>query len=757
MTIRLSIKACLLCILVNQVATAQYTIFGFVSDVATKERLIGATINILGTKRGAITNAYGFFSLPAISKNDTALIVTYVGYERRIIPIVSNRQNETALDIQLCLSPIESDAVLIEADQDRTNTISTDMGIMSMQINQIECLPSLGGEVDILKAMQLHSGVSSVQELSNGICVRGGSSDQNLVLLDGIPLYNPNHLFGYFSVFNTDAIKNVELIKGGIPAAYGGRLSSVMTFAMNDGNLEETVIKGGVSLIASRISVEGPFSDEKKGSYLVSARRSYFDQIVFAVDPPKDKSASFYIFDLTGKVNYSLTDADRVYGSAYFGNDNFTNSGGSGSDPFDMNLVWGNQAYSIRWNHIWDPKLFSNTSVIYSYYLSNQKSTLYNVNSNKEPSVKDLAINIDGEYAVGANQSISFGTSYIHHRYNLTAGLLENSNEAIKMESQELQFYSSYSTDFSESFRMTSGVRSDYFGSGNFLEVDPRLNIRYLMTEDVSVKMSYTRMHQFVHMLSSSLFTLPGEVYYPATEYLKPETSQQISAGVFSSFMTLGAYSNIDASVEVYYKDLSNLPMFRNRFSSPSEERIREDVILGKGWAYGIDAEISKRSGAWTGWLSYSFLTAWRQYNEKNNGMAFHPRYEHEHQINGYLNYLLTPRWSFGLLFTAASGQPVTVPRQRYYMTQDGTTNNELVDYGEIYSHRLNWYHHLDVSATYAWKGWGIQWELFVNIYNLYNYPLPIVVSYGGNNYFGYDFSQESIGLIPTLGVNFSY
>ncbi|HLP18578.1 MAG TPA: TonB-dependent receptor, partial [Bacteroidota bacterium] len=393
------------------------TIYGYINDASTKERLIGAVIRIGGTDRGAITNGYGFFSLPDVVLPVVELRVTYIGYESKRIVVRSAEWNNKPLDVQLCRSEIAAGEVVIEADRDRSHTLSTEMGVVSVPIQQIQSLPSVGGEVDLLKAMQLYSGVSSGQELSNGIFVRGGNFDQNLFLLDGVTIYNPNHLFGFFSVFNMDAIKSAELIKGGFPAEYGGKLSSIISFAMNEGDLEHTVLKGGVSLIACRLSVEGPWSSEKQGSYLVSARRSYLDPAFKSKTLDDAGTNAFYIFDLTAKMNYTVTDDDRVYLSAYFGRDNFTHGeSGLNQTLFDMNLIWGNQAYNFRWNHLWSSRLFSNLSLVYSDYFSKQSTSLYSLISAKEPSVKDLSLKADGEFWIADNQSLLFGGAIIDHR-----------------------------------------------------------------------------------------------------------------------------------------------------------------------------------------------------------------------------------------------------------------------------------------------------------------------------------------------------
>lgn len=348
-----------------------------------------------------------------------------------------------------------------------------------------------------------------------------------------------------------------------------------------------------------------------------------------------------------------------------------------------------------------------------------------------------------------------FESEYVYHRYRATAGLLERNDEIVALNSNELQNYISHDWKISEQLRITDGIRVDYFSTAKKVEIDPRVNVRYLVTDDISLKGSYTRMHQFVHLLSTAVFALPGDVYYPATEFLKPQTSEQTSFGIFSSLAFLNM-PEVESSVEVYYKDMKNLPMFRKKYSSSSDERIRQDVVIGKGWAYGMDVQIDKQSGAFTGWLSYSFLSAWRQFDEKNGGRAFRPKFERTHQLNIVLNYSLSEKWRAGTIFILASGQPITVPRQKYFIFNQngsrGSSKDYVLDYGDIYSFRLPMYNRLDISLTREWENW----ELFMNLFNVYAYPIPLYTSYY-NSSSGSDFVQFNVGFIPTVGVNFKF
>ena len=731
---------------------AQINLHGFVSDALTKERLIGANIRIEGTSRGTITNNYGFFSLPDINSSGIKIKISYLGYVTKIIELkeIENKP----INIFLKPTDIKVEEIVVEADRHHDHISSTSIGNISIPIMQIQTLPSVGGEVDLLKAVQLQSGVSSGNELSNGIYVRGGSFDQNLILLDGVTIYNPNHLWGFLSIFNTDAVKNVELIKGGIPAEYGGRLSSVLSFTLKDGNLEKTTWQGGVSTISSRLSVEGPFS--KNGSYLISLRRSYFDLPLFFLNSEyKEYENKAYFYDFIAKANYTISNSDRFYLSGYFGKDAFTSKYTySDLSDIDIGFSWGNQAYNLRWNHLWSSDFFSNVALVYSDYYSLQKE--FNYRSSmifiKEPSVKDFSLKADGEYFINENHSLKFGTAFINHRFRATAGLFENSNEIALINVNEIQNYISHDWKITERLQITEGIRYDYFSTIKKGEIDPRINLRYLINDDLSLKVSYTKMYQFTHLLSTSIIMLPGDIYYPSTQFLMPENSQQISAGIFSSLSFL-KLPEIETSLEIFYKDMKNLPMFRHRFSSPSDENIKQDVVIGKGWAYGIDLQLNKNYGAFTGWLSYSYLFTRRQYEEKNGGRAFSPKFERPHQLNIVINSSLSDDWLIGATFILASGQPFTIPRQVYYVE-----DFRIINYGDIYSFRLPTYNRMDLSFTRRWESWGVKFETFLNLYNVYNYPAPLLAWYGSSfSRTGNHLVTFSVGFFPTIGVNFKF
>ena len=521
------------------------TIRGYVSDSTSGERLVGATVVLVDKPRGTTTNAFGFFSLPDVADTVFQLKVSYVGYRVRVVAMKSSEASEYPLEIHLAPEPIQIGEVVVEAASQAERLRSTTVGLISIAVSQIKSLPSVGGEVDILKAVQLSSGVSVGQEGSNGFYVRGGGFDQNLILLDGVPVYNPNHLFGFFGVFNTDALKSIDLFKAGIPAEYGGRLSSVLSIAMKEGNREKFEARGGVSMLTSRITLEGPLNEDRNSSYMVAARRTYLDP-VFSLLGGNDVNAYFY--DVNAKLNYQLSVEDRLYASVYFGKDNLGFSSGNGLDVSTFLLTWSNQAYNLRWNHLWAPNVFSNLALVYSSYQSHFEAGRVQ----KKPTVEDASAKLNLEWYFSDEHTFRLGTDLTHHYFAATSGLLtyEVTDEA-QLSANELHTYVSDDWTISNDLRITTGLNAGYFSKGDYIELDPRLNLRFLISEEISLKISYTKMHQFIHSLSSGAFATPGDVYYPSTTFLKPQRSEQISLGVVSSLASLG-FPEVECAVEGY-------------------------------------------------------------------------------------------------------------------------------------------------------------------------------------------------------------
>jgi len=726
------------------------TISGYVVDSASAERLVGAGVVLLGKARGTTTNTFGFFSLPGVSDTLIQLKVSYLGYRSRIVALKSSEVPDHSLEILLVPEPIQADEILVEAPSQVARLQSTSLGRTTLAVSQITSLPSVGGEADILKAVQLTSGVSVGQEGSNAFYVRGGGFDQNLILLDGVPVYNPNHLFGFFSVFNTDALKSIDLFKAGIPVEYSGRLSSVLSLTMKEGNREKFEAKGGMSLLTSRITLEGPLSAERSSSWMIAARRTYLDPVFSLLG---GKGVNAYFYDFNAKLNYQLSLEDRLYVSAYFGKDDLDFSNGDVLDLGSFFLAWSNQAYNVRWNRLWTPSVFSNLALVFSSY----QSRFENGPVQKNPAVRDVSVRLNVEWYLSDEHTFRSGTDLVSHHFVATSGFrsYEAADEAV-LGANEAHAYISDDWSISNSLKVTFGFSTGYFSRGNYFELDPRINMRLIPSEDVSLKFSYTKMHQFVHSLSAGVFATPGDVYYPSTSFLKPQRSEQISLGLVSSLAYVGL-PEIEFTAEAYYKDLKNLSLFRQKFSSAQEDRLEQDLVFGRGWAYGVDIDLVRPRGRLNGWINYSLLISWRQFDEKNGGRPFHPKFDRTHQLNIVMNYQVGETWKAGATFVLASGQPITLPRQTYFV--DGqfgqwySSSPPAIDYGDIYSQRLPLYNRLDVGFAKSWQGWGGTWELSMSVYNVYGYPNALYVTYDA----GGSFKQYSAGFIPSVGLNFKF
>ncbi len=739
------------------------TINGYVYSDASGEALANVPIKLNGYL-AAVTNSFGYFSIQRLDNSALILSVKFLDFKPQIINLSQQDPNSRAflVDIRLTVDAIAFEELIVEADMDRKNLELPAMGTTTIPTESIKNIPVIGGEADVIKALQSTPGVMSGQELSNGLYVRGGSFDQNQILLDGIPLYNPNHLFGFFSVFNTDVLSHAELLKGGIPAEYGGRLSSVLNLTMREGNREHFAYSGGVSLMTSRLALEGPIGKDKKGSYLFAGRRTYLDPVFALANSSKSttqsggkEKISLYFYDLNAKANYEITDKDHLFISAYLGRDNLQDQ----LDKGRIGMKWGNQAYNLRYNRVWSPTVFTNFSLIYSDYASEVllKSTEENSdfrNVNKKPAIQDAILRGEINYNLTQDQSIKTGFNFTKHWFKAFSGIQETENQkAVSLESYETQTFLSHDWSISDRLRSQAGVQAAYFHMGDYWALEPRVNLRYLMNENTSLKASYTRMHQFIHVLSSLNLVNPGDIYYPSTDFLKPERSSQYALGM----VKLIPKYQWELTIDTYYKDMDHLPLFKQSFSSADPQSIAQDVVLGKGWAYGLEVGIQKSVGRSTGWANYTLSKPYRKYAEKNGGKVFTPKFDRSHQFNLVWDYQINKRWKFGSVFVLASGQPITVPKQVYYLNdQDGRNQNfqGVIDYGQIYSQRLPWYNRLDVSLTYRFYWFKGNWDLFINVYNVYGYKNPLFVNYNDTKK---RWEQTSIGYLPTFGVSFEF
>ncbi|MEA3450286.1 MAG: TonB-dependent receptor plug domain-containing protein [Bacteroidota bacterium] len=717
----------LIVLFVLRVFAQDVTMSGYVEDASTGERLIGCVVKDTNNdKYVTITNEFGFFSLK-IPKNEVKLSVYYFGYQEYVQQL--NLSADTSMLIELVLEN-QLDKVVVTAD--RYNIDNTQMSTVDVPLNMMKNLPVIFGEVDLLKTLQLMPGVQSGTEGSNGIYVRGGGPDQNLILLDGVPVYNVSHLFGFFSVFNAEALKDVTLYKGGFPARYGGRLSSVIDVRMKDGNMKKLTGSASIGLISSKFTIEGPIKKDTT-SFIISARRTYIDVLVqpfiliFGSKTYEDEysinktsnSGGYYFQDLNAKITHKLTPKDRLFLSFYGGNDKakIKNSDlytqkepfmGSSNLPYDKfsnegNLSWSNIIVASRWNHTYRNNLFQNITLTYSrfnfgfddetYQESNWSGDLNEIDYNRSKiaygsGIQDFAANIDYNYHPNVSNKIRFGASAIYHyfmpgqtEYSYDFNQYGDSAKAdFKFGSDTLfaREFSVYIEDditLTKWFRINLGTRLSIFNVRDtvFISPEPRISGRILFNKNVSFKASYAKMKQYLHFLTNNTVGLPLDIWVPATDIVVPEDSWQIAAG-FSALIA----NKFTLNVEGFYKKMNNLveykegeSIFGNVMAQGSNNSWENKVVQGLGESYGGEIFLRKNNGKFTGWLSYTLSWTNRTFDNINFGTPFSYKYDRRHDISLVMMYEMNKNVNFGFTWVYGSGMPITIAKAEYYNPLD--------------------------------------------------------------------------------------
>ena len=692
----------------------KYTVSGHVTDAATGEEQIGATIYISELKTGTVTNSYGFYSI-TIPSGIYHLRFSFVGYQS-----VEKEINLTAnsmLNIELKTVETNLDEVVIKGDADDANVRSSSMGVVKMDVKKINKIPILFGEQDVLKTLTLMPGISSGGEGKGGFFVRGGNTDQNLILLDEAPVYNASHLFGFFSVFNSDALKDIQLYKEGIPAEFGGRLSSVVDVYMNDGNSKKYSISGGLGIISSRLTLEGPVVKDK-GSFIVSGRRTYAD-LFLRLSKKEFKNNTLYFYDFNAKANYKIGKNDRIFLSGYFGRDKLGTS--------NFGFSWGNATGTFRWNHIFNSRLFSNTSVIYSSYDYLIKVEQQNLKISLESGINDWNIKQDFTYFFNTNNTVKFGFNIIHHTFMPGERLAEGTSSIPdiileKKRGYESAVYVSNNQKIGTRLKLTYGFRVSMYNSigpgtvyqynsdggviseteyqsgaliKSYFEPEPRLSVSYMLNETSSVKASYQRMAQNVHLLSTSTSDSPTDVWVPSSSIIKPETSNQVSLGYFRNFKN----NTFESYVEIYYKTMHHQIDFKDGANIFLNPHIEADITFGDGRSYGMEVFIKKRLGKFTGWVGYTLSKTERLFDEINHGNWYPARQDRTHDVSIVAMYQLNKRISFSANWIYYTGDAVTMPGGSYVV------NGNIVPlYTERNGYRMPDYHRLDVGMTFVSK-----------------------------------------------------
>ena len=695
-------------------AQNKFTVSGTVKDKQTGELLIGASVKLEGTNINAVTNGYGFYSITAAKGNYT-IAVNYAGFKSYLQKIDIQSNTQLAIDLE-SISTLLSE-VVVSTKRRNENIAKPLMGVEKLSMKDLNNLPVLLGEKDVLKSMQLLPGIKSAGDGNSGFYVRGGSADQNLILLDEAPVYNASHLLGFFSTFNSDAIKDVTLYKGGMPAQYGGRLSSVVDIKMKDGNNKDYTVSGGLGLISSRINIEGPIVKDN-GSFIISGRRSYADVFLKLSPDTVMKKNTLYFYDLNAKANYKLGKKDRLFLSGYFGRDVLGFGESFGTD-------WGNLTGTLRWNHIVNDKIFSNTSLIYSDYSYKIKIKSGTDNFKITSQIQDINLKQDFDFYVNNNNKIKFGGNIIRHSVSpgrITADASSNvqSSEVQNRYSIESALYVSHELTVSKDVNIIYGMRlsnlsavgpgnyyqydqngnatdTTYYGKGktvaSYWNLEPRLSASYQLTEENSIKFSYNRNIQNLHLLTNSTTSTPTDLWLPSTNNVKPEISDQISLGYYKNFKD----NQFEFSVETYYKWLQNQIDYRNGADLQANDNVESELLYGKGRAYGIEFYLKKKYGKFNGWVGYTLSKTERRFAEINNGNYFPAKQDQTHNISLVGIYKLNDRWTLSGTWVYNTGNAVTFPSGKYHV--NGQT---VFLYTERNGYRMPAYHRLDLAA--AWE-----------------------------------------------------
>ncbi|MGB1037284.1 MAG: TonB-dependent receptor [Bacteroidia bacterium] len=767
-----------------------YTLSGYVKEQGSKELLLGVTVYTSDKSAGTVSNNFGYYAMQLPAGTHTVLY-SFVGYGtvEKTVTIDADK----VVNVELSSTQKEIGEVVIKGSKSyKKVSEEVQMSTIEIPIKTIKDIPALLGEKDVLKVLQLMPGVQSGSEGQSGLYVRGGGPDQNLIILDGATVYNAQHLFGFFSLFNGDALRSVELVKGGFPARYGGRLSSVIDMNMKDGNKEKYTGEVGIGLISSKGVLEGPFA-KGKGSFIVSGRRTYIDAlaqpIILAVN--NGNTAGYYFYDLNAKANYEINDKNRVYVSGYFGRDKFYLNN---EEKFEnqsyktkVNFGWGNATGTARWNHLFGPKLFSNTSLIYSFYElaieANEEENNSNVFSLRYGSgIEDFSLKQDFDWYANNKHKVKFGGVITHHTFTPDALVLkdqifgEDLNRKTKYKSIESGLYIEDELKINRRLKSLYGVRLSTFTSGDktYVNPEPRAAFSYNIKSDLALKASYATMNQYIHLLSTSGVGLPTDLWVPATEKVKPQNSQQVALGVAKDFEK----QNFSLTVEGYYKTMNNIIGYKEGASflaiqvdgAEGAESVswEDNITSGQGESYGAEFLVQRKQGKFTGWVGYTLAWTTHQFDDLNDGKRFSARYDRRHDISVVAQYKIKENMTLSATWVYGTGNAITLPLSTYQSSTLGSRSSlEQFDFfrpGTEYTDRNDFrmraYHRADIGLQVSKKKKrGVRtWEF--SAYNLYNRRNPFYYTIGPEKRFDFNSKQvlKQVSLFPLLpSVSWNY
>lgn len=727
----------------------RYAVSGYVRDAQNGEALVGAQVYVANTKSGVVVNQYGFYSI-SLPKGDYDISYHYVGYSGYSCAI--HLKADTTITVELQPESKNIDEVVVRGEKADKNISQAEMSVSKIPIQTIRQIPALMGEVDIIKAIMLLPGVLPTSEGTSGFSVRGGGIDQNLIILDEATVYNASHLMGFFSVFNNDAIRDVKLYKGDIPASYGGRLSSVLDVRMREGNNKKFSATGGVGLISSRLTLEGPIVNEKT-SFLISGRRTYADLFFPLLPDTGVKKSIMYFYDLNLKVNHTFNDRNRLYLSAYLGRDKFGQKGMSDAG-------FGNQTVTLRWNHLFSNTLFSNFTLIRSRYDYDLSMHMGGSNYQWNSSLLDYSAKMDMNFFASPRHEIRFGAVATYHDINpCTAYMISPDNSRLNVpypKNYEMEYAAYFADEYKITGRLTLkyGLRysvfqnigkgtlytfdsnytvqdTTYYPSGRIYHtyqgLEPRLGLVFTLNDQSSVKASYSRTIQYMSLASNSTSGMPLDVWFPASPNVKPQSADQFGVGYFRNFFD----NRIETSVEGFYKKMYHVIDFKDHAELLMNPRMEGEIRTGRAHAYGIEMLVRKPDGVFNGWISYTYSRSLREIPAINHGLEYPSPYDKPHTVNLILNYQFSKRTSISANWVYATGAPITFPIGSFVYEN---AVNKI--YSSRNGYRMRDYHRLDLSVTGKGKDrpgrpWQGEW-----VFSVYN-------AYGRHNDWIINFNQE--------------
>ncbi len=748
-------------------AQDKITISGYLTDATNGEALLFGNILLKNTTVGANSNEYGFYSIDVPKGESVTIVFSYIGFESieqeliedvsKTVNIKLNPEGETLTEVEVVASKISSEKEEIRSTQ--TSTIH-------IPVKDIKTIPSLGGEVDIIKVVQLMPGIAKGGEGGTGMFVRGGDADQNLVLLDEATVYNIGHLFGFFSVFNPDALKDMTIIKGGFPAHYGGRLSSVLDVRMNEGNNQKLKVEGGIGLLSSRITIQAPIIKDK-ASFLISGRRTYIDQVFKAAGV----KLPYYFYDLNAKLNYKISDKDRIFLSSYFGDDvlKFNDSDlEENEDDLDLNFGFqlGNFTQTLRWNHIYNPKLFSNLSIIHTAFNYNIRGKIDNNSILVKSEIRDIGAKMDFANYKTDKIKLRYGSQIILHRFrpNILSAKGDvaefiDSKEGELRNTLEMAFYGNYEFQPTEKLKLSTGLRLSATAVKEklFFNPEPRFSANYALNDVQSFKFSYSQMNQYMHRVSSSTVALPTDLWYPVSKNVKPQSSHQFAAAYHHFFEK----NKISMTVEAYFKAMKNLIEYKEGSNLILNDNFEDLLLQGKGKSWGTELLLRKQNGKVSGWIAYTLAWSRRHFDELNNGEKFWAKYDRRHIFSFVGNWKMSKRLTFSAVWEYSSGARFTPIRAQYLFPNAGLTNIELVPvYSKRNEFRLSSSHRLDINFVISnkpHKRFRSEWHL--GAYNFYNRATPFTIRVKLDEQTGQlKYEQPGLfGFIPSIAYNFKF